>query len=317
MKTGRDVVVAALLGADEVGFSTAPLIAVGCIMMRACHLNTCPVGIATQDPELRRRFEGTPEHVVNYLFYVAEEARELMAKLGVRRYEDLVGRIELLEAAPAVDHWKARGIDLSLLLAAAGRAARRAAPPRAAAALAAAGRARLGADRGRARRDRPPHAGDGRVRRAQREPHGRRAALALGRQGARRGRAAAGDDPLRAARLGRPVVRRVARAGRRAVAGRRRERLHRQGPVGRRAVGAPAGRRRLRRRGERDRRQHRALRRDGRPRVLPRARRRALRGAQLGRERRRRGRRRPRLRVHDRRPRRDPRRRPGATSPPA
>jgi glutamate synthase (NADPH/NADH) large chain/glutamate synthase (ferredoxin) len=117
MKTGRDVVIAALLGADEVGFSTAPLIAAGCIMMRACHLNTCPVGIATQDPELRKRFEGTPEHVVNYLFFVAEEARELMARLGVRRYEDLVGRTELLEAAPAVDHWKARGIDLSLVLA--------------------------------------------------------------------------------------------------------------------------------------------------------------------------------------------------------
>jgi glutamate synthase domain-containing protein 2/glutamate synthase domain-containing protein 1/glutamate synthase domain-containing protein 3 len=118
MKTGRDVVVAALLGADEVGFSTAPLVALGCIMMRACHLNTCPVGIATQDPELRRRFEGTPEHVVNYLFSVAEEARELMARLGVRRYEDMVGQVELLEAAPALDHWKARGIDLSLLLAA-------------------------------------------------------------------------------------------------------------------------------------------------------------------------------------------------------
>ena len=118
MKTGRDVVVAALLGADEVGFSTAPLIAAGCIMMRACHLNTCPVGIATQDPELRRRFEGTPEHVVNYLFFVAEEARALMARLGVRRYEDLVGRTELLESAPAVEHWKARGVDLSLLLAA-------------------------------------------------------------------------------------------------------------------------------------------------------------------------------------------------------
>jgi glutamate synthase domain-containing protein 2/glutamate synthase domain-containing protein 1/glutamate synthase domain-containing protein 3 len=118
MKTGRDVVVAALLGADEVGFSTAPLIALGCIMMRACHLNTCPVGIATQDPELRRRFEGTPEQLVTYLFYVAEEARELMARLGVRRYEDMVGRVDLLEAAPALDHWKARGVDLSLLLAA-------------------------------------------------------------------------------------------------------------------------------------------------------------------------------------------------------
>jgi len=118
MKTGRDVVVAALLGADEVGFSTAPLIAMGCIMMRACHLNTCPVGIATQDPDLRRRFEGTPEHVVNYLFFVAEEARELMARLGVRTYEEMIGRVDLLDAAPALDHWKARGVDLSLLLAA-------------------------------------------------------------------------------------------------------------------------------------------------------------------------------------------------------
>src|SRR4051794_1950074 len=118
MKTGRDVVVAALLGADEVGFSTAPLIAMGCIMMRACHLNTCPVGIATQDPELRRRFEGTPEHVVDYLFFVAEEARGLMARLGVRTYDELIGRVDLLDAAPAMDHWKARGVDLSLLLAA-------------------------------------------------------------------------------------------------------------------------------------------------------------------------------------------------------
>jgi glutamate synthase domain-containing protein 3 len=117
MKTGRDVVIAALLGADEVGFATAPLIAAGCIMMRACHLNTCPVGIATQDPELRKRFEGTPEHVVDYLCFVAEEARALMARLGVRRFKDLVGRTELLEAAPAVDHWKARGVDLSLVLA--------------------------------------------------------------------------------------------------------------------------------------------------------------------------------------------------------
>jgi glutamate synthase (NADPH/NADH) large chain/glutamate synthase (ferredoxin) len=118
MKTGRDVVIAALLGADEVGFATAPLIAAGCIMMRACHLNTCPVGIATQDPELRKRFEGTPEHVIDYLFFVAEEARALMARLGVRRFDDLVGRTELLEAAPAVDHWKVRGVDLGLVLAA-------------------------------------------------------------------------------------------------------------------------------------------------------------------------------------------------------
>ncbi len=117
LKTGRDVVVAALLGADEVGFATAPLIASGCVMMRACHLNTCPVGIATQDPELRKRFTGQPEHVVNFFFYVAEEARQIMARLGIRRYEDLVGRVELLEADDAITQWKERGLDLSALLA--------------------------------------------------------------------------------------------------------------------------------------------------------------------------------------------------------
>ena len=118
LKTGRDVVVAALLGADEFGFATAPLIAMGCIMMRVCHLNTCPVGIATQNPELRRRFQGTPEHAIEFFVYVAEEARRLMASLGVARFEDLVGRAELLEADPALEHWKARRVDLSALLAA-------------------------------------------------------------------------------------------------------------------------------------------------------------------------------------------------------
>ena len=117
LKTGRDVVIAAMLGADEYGFSTAPLIASGCIMMRACHLNTCPVGIATQDPELRRRFEGQPEHVVNYFFFVAEEARLIMAELGLRSFDEMIGRSDLIEAADAVDHWKARGIDLSGILA--------------------------------------------------------------------------------------------------------------------------------------------------------------------------------------------------------
>jgi len=119
MKTGRDVVIAGLLGAEEFGFSTAPLIALGCIMMRACHLNTCPVGIATQDAELRKRFTGQPEHVVNFFFMLAEEAREWMAKLGVRRFEDLVGRTDLLEVEEAIEHWKARGVDLTHLLAAA------------------------------------------------------------------------------------------------------------------------------------------------------------------------------------------------------
>ncbi|MEJ7826191.1 MAG: glutamate synthase-related protein, partial [Solirubrobacteraceae bacterium] len=116
LKTGRDVVVAAMLGADEMGFSTAPLIAAGCIMMRACHLNTCPVGIATQDPELRKRFTGTPEHIVNFFFFVAEEVREIMASLGIRSMDELIGRSDLLEADGAIEHWKARGVDLSNIL---------------------------------------------------------------------------------------------------------------------------------------------------------------------------------------------------------
>ncbi len=116
MKTGRDVVIGALLGADEFGFSTAPLIAMGCIMMRVCHLNTCPVGIATQDPALRHRFQGTPDHVVNYLMYVAEEARRIMAALGIRRVEELIGRTDLIDMDPAIDHWKARHVDLTMVL---------------------------------------------------------------------------------------------------------------------------------------------------------------------------------------------------------
>ena len=117
LKTGRDVVIAALLGADEMGFATAPLIATGCIMMRACHLNTCPVGIATQDPVLRERFTGTPEHVVNYFFFVAEEARRIMAGLGIRRFEEMIGRVELLRADEAISHYRERGIDLTQMLA--------------------------------------------------------------------------------------------------------------------------------------------------------------------------------------------------------
>ena len=118
IKTGRDVVIAALLGADEMGFATAPLIASGCVMMRACHLNTCPVGIATQDPVLRERFAGKPEHVVNFFFFVAEEVRQLMARLGIARFEDLVGRVDLLDADEALTHWRERGVDLSNILAA-------------------------------------------------------------------------------------------------------------------------------------------------------------------------------------------------------
>ncbi len=116
LRTGRDVAIGALLGADEFGFSTAPLIASGCIMMRKCHLNTCPVGVATQDPVLRARFTGQPEHVINYFFFVAEELRHIMAQLGFRKVEEMVGRVDLLNMKQAVDHWKAKGVDLSKLL---------------------------------------------------------------------------------------------------------------------------------------------------------------------------------------------------------
>ncbi|HET8759735.1 MAG TPA: glutamate synthase-related protein, partial [Nitrospiria bacterium] len=116
LKTGRDVVIAALLGAEEFGFSTAPLIVEGCIMMRKCHLNTCPVGVATQDPVLRAKFTGQPEHVVNYFFFVAQEVRELMAQLGFRTVAEMIGRVERLKIHKAVDHWKAKGLDLTPLL---------------------------------------------------------------------------------------------------------------------------------------------------------------------------------------------------------
>ncbi len=116
IKTGRDVAIAALLGAEEFGFATAPLIALGCIMMRKCHLNTCPVGIATQDPELRKKFAGSPEHVVNYLFMVAKELRSIMAELGFKTVNDMVGRVDALHVDAAVDHWKAKGLDLTELL---------------------------------------------------------------------------------------------------------------------------------------------------------------------------------------------------------
>jgi glutamate synthase (ferredoxin) len=116
LKTGRDVVIAALLGAEEFGFATAPLVATGCIMMRVCHLNTCPAGIATQDPRLREKFAGKPEHVVNFMRFIAMEVRELMAQLGFRTVEEMVGRVDRLEGRKAIDHWKAKGLDFSNLL---------------------------------------------------------------------------------------------------------------------------------------------------------------------------------------------------------
>ena len=116
LKTGRDIAIAALLGAEEYGFATAPLITLGCIMMRKCHMNTCPVGIATQDPELRKKFKGKPEHVVNYLFMVAEELRKIMANLGLRTVNEMIGRVDLLDTQHAIEHWKASGLDLSAIL---------------------------------------------------------------------------------------------------------------------------------------------------------------------------------------------------------
>jgi len=115
IKTGRDVVIGALLGADEFGFATAPLIAAGCIMMRKCHLNTCPVGVATQDPVMRKRFVGQPEHVINFFFFVAEEVREIMAELGYRKFDEMVGQMQMLDRDRAISHWKANGLDFSKL----------------------------------------------------------------------------------------------------------------------------------------------------------------------------------------------------------
>ncbi|MBT8427971.1 MAG: glutamate synthase subunit alpha, partial [Erythrobacter sp.] len=116
LRTGRDVAIGALLGADEFGFATAPLIAAGCIMMRKCHLNTCPVGVATQDPELRKRFTGTPEHIINYFFFVAEELRQIMAEMGFRTVEEMVGRVDKIDMLRVTRHWKAHGVDLSRIL---------------------------------------------------------------------------------------------------------------------------------------------------------------------------------------------------------
>jgi glutamate synthase domain-containing protein 3 len=116
LQTGRDVTIAALLGAEEFGFSTAPLITIGCIMMRKCHLNTCPVGVATQDPELRKKFTGQPEHVINFFFFIAEQVREYMAQMGFRTMDEMIGRVDMLDTRRAVDHWKAKGLDFSAIL---------------------------------------------------------------------------------------------------------------------------------------------------------------------------------------------------------
>src|SRR5690606_35648222 len=116
IRTAKDIAIATMLGAEEWGIATAALVTVGCIMMRKCHLNTCPVGIATQDPELRKKFAGKPEHVVNYFFLLAEELREIMAKLGFRTINEMVGRVDRLDTREAISHWKAKGLDFSSIL---------------------------------------------------------------------------------------------------------------------------------------------------------------------------------------------------------
>ncbi len=300
LRTGRDVLVAALMGAEEFGFSTAPLVAAGCVMMRVCHLNTCPVGIATQDPELRRRFTGTPEHVVRYFLFVAEHVRELLADLGIARLEDVVGRSDLLRRRDDPRPWLS-GLDLGALIAPvpAGRVPppgrRRPADhgldaaldrdllPRAAAALAGAG----------------PVVLERTVRNTDRSV----GAMLAGEIARRSGPAGLADDSI--------VLRLAGCAGQSLAAfaprgltvdleGACNDYAGKGLSGGRLIVRPPAGAR-LRRRGERHRRQHRALRRNLGRGVPARPRGRAVLRAELRRGRRGRGCRRPRLRVHDRR----------------
>ena len=307
LKTGRDVVIGALLGAEEYGFATAPLVVSGCIMMRVCHLDTCPVGIATQKPELRAKFSGKPEFVVTFFEYIAEEVREHLAALGLRSLDEAVGRVDLLDTDAAVSHWKAAGLDLSSVLAepdVAPEVGRRQTP---------APGPRVGEGA------RPPVPGrlcpgarvaDTRLGRAahhQRGPHRRDAARLGHLEALRRGRVARGHHFADLHRVGRAELRRLRAQGRDHAAVGRRQRLLRQGPVRRAARRAPPDRLALRGRGADHRRQRHPLRRHGRRGLHPRSGGGALLRAQLRGHRRGRGRGRPRLRVHDGRAGRRPR----------
>ena len=306
IRTGRDVVIGALLGADEFGFSTAPLIAAGCIMMRKCHLNTCPVGVATQDPVLRKRFTGQPEHVINYFFFVAEEVRELMAAMGYPHLQR--------DDRPDADARPARG-DRALEGARASTSRRLFTKPDAPDSVAHLPLRGAGPQDRRHPRPQADRGGAGRrstaARRCGSTPPIRNidrtaGAMLSGEIAKRYGHAGLPDDTIHVELNGhrRAELRRVPRPRRHARARRRRQRLCRQGPVGRPHRRPAAGRRRHRAGGVDHRRQHRALRRDRRRMLFPRRRRRALRRAQLRRHRRRRRRRRSRLRIHDRRRRR-------------
>ena len=268
LKTGRDVAIAALLGAEEFGFATTPLVSMGCIMMRVCHLDTCPVGVATQNPELRKKFAGKPEDVVNFMCFIAEELREIMAQLGFRTVNEMVGRVDKLEPRKAIDHWKASGIDLSAC-----SGSRRWATS--------VGRyCQIGQDHGLDKAlDRTTllelcaagagtgRAGQGHAADPQRQPRRGHDGGQRGHAPLRRRRPARGHDPFPLPGFGGPELWRLHPTGHDAGTGRRRQRLLRQGPVGRQAHRLPAGRQHLPRRGEHHHRQRGALRRA--PRAKP------------------------------------------------
>ena len=263
LKTGRDVAIAALLGAEEFGFATAPLVAVGCIMMRVCHLNTCPAGVATQDPRLREKFAGKPEHAVNFMRFIAQHLREIMAQLGFRKLEDMVGRVDMLEPRAAIDHWKAKGFDFSNILYA----------PDAGPEI---GRfTQIGQDHGIdksldvttllglcepaiARGEKVTAEAAG----AQRQPRGGHHHRQRGHEEVGRRGSARGHHPDQVQGLRGPELRRVHAERHELRARRRRQRLLRQGTVGRQARRVPVAAGHVPVRAEHDRRQRRAVRRD-------------------------------------------------------
>ena len=323
LKTGRDVVIAALLGAEEFGFATAPLVVSGCIMMRVCHLDTCPVGVATQNPVLRERYTGKAEYVVNFFEYIAEEVRELLAELGFRTLDEAIGQVGTLDVAEAVDHWKAAGLDLTPILHQAS----------------ATGSSASSSDQDLRNTKTQDHGLDkaldnelvaiaapalesGEPVRAQVAIRNvnRTVGTILGHEVTKRYGGEGlpdGTIDITLHRLGRPVVRRVRAARDHAAARGRRQRLRRQGPLRRPDRGPPRPGRDVRGRRADHRRQHDRLRRHVGRDLPPRRRGRAVLRPQLRRHGRRRGRGRPRLRVHDRRHRRRPRPDRAATSRPA
>ena len=304
MRTARDVIVAALLGAEEYGFATAPLVVAGCIMMRVCHLDTCPVGVATQNPELRARFNGKPEFVENFFRFIAEDIRQLPRRARVPQHRrgrrprrgarHRHGRRALEEQGPRPDARSSRCPRMRTAPAPAAAGPRPGPRPRSGS-RPHADPARRGCARGRA-------SGEARAAGAQRQPHRRHPARLRGHPPLRRAGPARRHHPRHADRLGGPVDRRVPAARYHARADRRRQRLCRQGSFGWPSHRQAAGRRAVPARGQRDRRQHPAVRRHLRRGVPARPGRRAVRRPQLRRADCRRGRRRPRLRVHDRRP---------------